>query len=184
MKPKRPHNYEQNVERFRFALAQDPANPAAHVALAQIHWQAEELPLAIHHWRMAINASPDGPLTQGWKSQLKKALELQARHEQGLKGDGFADFKVCHRCQKDIPTRVRTCPECHNAVEMTFFEWLGKKENALDVARTAAPFVLVLSIVVLVMGQMPLEYKACIAMATVIVGAWYFLRGLGGTIVD
>lgn len=184
MKPKRPHNYEQNVERFRFALSQDPANPAAHVALAQIHWQAQELEAAIHHWRMAINGSPDGPLTQGWKSQLKKALELQARREQGLKGDGFADFKVCHRCRADIPTRARTCPECHNAVEMTFFEWLGKKENALDVARTAAPFVLVLSVVVLVVGQMPLEYKACIAMAAVIVGAWYFLRGLGGTIVD
>jgi ribosomal protein L37E len=184
MKSKRPHDYEQNVARFHLALEQHGDNPAAHAALAQIHWQAEELEAAIHHWRMAISASPHAPMAAGWKSQLKRALEMQERRAQGLSGSAFDDFKVCHRCHADIPVQERTCSNCGRAVEMTFFEWLAKKENIEDVARTAAPLVLVMSIVVLVVARLPLEYKACLAMATVIVGAWYFLRGLGGTIVD
>ena len=184
MKHKRPHDYGERVERFRQAIAQNPANAAAHSSLAQVHWEAGELDAAISHWRAAINASPQGPLTQGRKSQLKKALELQARQQQGLQGDGFADFKVCERCNADVPVKARVCPACNNTLEMSFWQWIAQKENARDVARYAIPFILVLWIVALVFAHLPLEYKACLMMAGAIVGAWYFLKSIGGSMLE
>lgn len=184
MKNKRPSDYKERAERFGQAIAEYPDNAAAHASLAQLHWEAGELEAAIHHWRTAINISPQGPLTQGRKNQLKKALELQARQQQGLQGDGFADFKVCERCNADVPVKARVCPACQNTLEMSFFEWIARKENYTDVARFAAPFIVVLWIVALIFAHLPLEYKACLMMAGVIVGAWYFLRGIGGSTID
>ncbi len=184
MKPKRPHDYKERVERFGQAIAQNGDNAAAHASLAQVHWEAGELETAIHHWRTAVRVSPQSPLTQGRKTQLKKALALQARAAQGLQGDGFADFKVCDRCDADVPKDARICPACQNILEMGFFEWITRRENALDVGRYAAPFIVVLWIVALIFAHLPLEYKACLMMAGVIVGAWYFLRAIGGNIVD
>ncbi len=183
MKAKRPSDYKTRAERFGQAIAENSENAAAHASLAQLHWEAGELDAAIHHWRTSININPNGPTTQTRKNQLKKALARQARQQRGLQGDGFDEFKVCERCDSDVPVKARVCPVCNNTLEMNFFEWIAQKENYTDVARFAAPFIVVLWVVALIFAHLPLEYKACLSMAGVIVGAWYFLRGIGGNTI-
>lgn len=171
--------YEESVAKYQGAIAFDGTNAGAHAALAQTYFEAGELDAAIHEWRLAIGSSPHGPQSRGWKTRLKGALEMQGRLAQGLPADGFADFKVCHKCQFDVPSASKTCSRCGATLEMGFVEWSLKPENRRNIWREAWPMILVVSVVVMVSWGFSLEVKACLIMATVMVGGFYFLRGIG-----
>jgi tetratricopeptide (TPR) repeat protein len=172
--------YAESVERLGRAIEFDAQNASAHAALAATYLEAGERAAAIHQYRLAIGISPHGPSARGWKTQLKGALEVEARLARGQSADGFADFKVCDGCGADVAAASKSCPRCGTRLEMGFLEWSLQKRNLQSIAREALPMIAVVLLALAILSHFSIEIKACVAMAGVIVGGIYFLRAIGG----
>ncbi|MDF2441451.1 MAG: hypothetical protein JWN98_2435 [Abditibacteriota bacterium] len=164
---------EAEIAKYQCAIGVNPENSSAHAMLGETYYKAGRYDEAIHEFRTAINLSPHGPHSTKWKSNLRKALELQA-------GAKPYDFAVCDRCRADVPTDARACPRCGTRLRMGFVEWLLQPEVLKDVGRQTAVATSIAIILLVVFSSLSLEWKACVMCATVIVGGYYALRGIGG----
>jgi ribosomal protein L40E len=166
--------WEDDIAKYRQAIEFDANNASAHAMLAETYLQAGQREAAIHEFRTAIGLSPHGPHTAKWKSRLRTTLETEA-------GVNRFDFTVCHHCEADMPTGTKRCTRCGTPLRMNFFEWLAQPAVYKDVGRQTAIVTSIVIILLTVFSSLSLEWKACVLCATVIVGAYYFLRGVGGT---
>lgn len=164
---------EEAIAKYQHAINFNPENSGAHAMLAETYFEAGRYDEAIHEFRTAIGLSPHGPHATKWKTSLRKALEAQA-------GFDRHDFTVCHRCQADMPTNAKACSRCGTRLRMGFMEWLCQPEVLKDVGRQTAVATSIAVILLTIFSSLSLEWKACVMCATVIVGGYYALRGIGG----
>ena len=164
---------EADIAKYQQAIGFNPENSGAHAMLGETYYKAGRYDEAIHEFRTAINLSPHGPHSTKWKSNLRKALELQA-------GAKPYEFSVCHRCQADMPVDAKACSRCGTRLRMGFVEWLVQPEILKDVGRQTAVATSIAVILLTIFSSLSLEWKACVMCATVIVGGYYTLRGIGG----
>ena len=164
-------------------IERDPTNAGAHAQLADLAYERQDLELAIHEWRTAINLLPHGPFTTSWKRKLRRTLDM---HEQVARGErpkellDMHEMRVCPRCDADVSPRARTCPNCGETLYMNPVEFLRQPDVAREWAKETAAFTLVLLCVGIVFMNVDLAWKGTLLISTAIVGGWYLLRGIGG----
>jgi tetratricopeptide (TPR) repeat protein len=168
------HHCEQAVAKYLKAIEFDPNNASAHAMLAEKYRKLGRMEAAIHEFRIAIGLYPHGPQSQRWKSQLRELLQEQC-------GVQKHNFTVCHSCQADLPMGSKTCSRCGSTLQMGFFEWLAKPQNFREVGRETVVVTMLVVTLFTIFSSLPLEWKACLLCAAVIVGGYYFLRGIGGS---
>ena len=169
----------QDEASWRRLIELNPENSGAHARLAEAAFERGDLEGAIDCWRTAIRTSPHGPFAEKWKRALKRALEQQARVERG-ESIRYNDYRACRNCEKEVSVRAKVCPHCGDTLYMNPVEFLSQPEVARSWAKETFLFSLILFCAGVIFLNLPLEWKGCILMSTVIVGAWYFLKSFDG----
>lgn len=165
----------EDIAKYQAALQHDPNNASACGFLGDAYFKQGRYELAIPAYEKAIRLRPGTEQSVRWQRRLQDAQQAKG----GVSGHSQLNFAVCHGCQRDVPAQAMVCPRCGTTLQMGMLQWLAKPEIYRDVMRATVGAMLFLIILTAVLSALPLEVKACVAMATVIVGAYYFLRGIG-----
>jgi tetratricopeptide (TPR) repeat protein len=183
-------HYESNrlkneeFEKWQKAVEFDPNNAGAHAHMAEFFFENRELDNAIHSYRTAISLMPHGPFSDAWKRKLKTALEIKAALDRGEKIPAFNDLRVCHNCHQQVLVKFKKCPNCGAILHMNPIEFLTQPHIARAWARETMIISVVITLVLWIGGiiftALPIEWKGCIIMASVMVGGWYLLRAING----
>ena len=165
----------EDIAKFQAAFAADPANATACGFLADAYRERGQYLMAIPAYEKAIALRPNSEQTIKWRRHLKESQDAKA----GVVGHRDLNFEVCPNCQQDAPAHATVCPRCGATLQMTFAKWLAQPENYKAVAQATVSVMLVLAVLLAIFSVLPVEIKACVAVAAVIMGAYYFLRGIG-----
>ncbi|MBV9864554.1 MAG: tetratricopeptide repeat protein [Abitibacteriaceae bacterium] len=163
---------EEDILKYQRALQLDANNASFHALLADKYLEAGRRDEAIQEFRTAIGLSPEGPQTQQWKLKLRHAIDAPARQEN-------FNFTVCSNCQADQPAGTKVCSRCGATMHMSFGEWLMRPENFKPVVRQTIVAGSIALLLLTIFSSLSIEWKACVACGTVIVGGFSFLRYLG-----
>jgi len=161
----------ESIARYQSALARDPRNAGAHAYLADAYMECGRVEDAITAYRQAITLDPDHSRAE--QSKLRRALE-------GQQGRQRPTIRVCEDCRGETPAGEKTCLHCGAALEMGFFAWLAQPESLRAITRQTVMVMLVVTVLYTVFSALPLEVKGCVLIATICVGAFYFLRSIQG----
>ena len=172
------------IAKWAAALERDPRNAGAHAELAEKYLEDGKVDLGVHEFRLAIGLMPQGPFATRWKRKLKAALEFQeivaAAITQGQPVPTFHDWRTCNECEATVTVKMKQCPQCGAVINVTFLDYCLDLENQKDIAKITIITCLVLWIGSLIFSALPLEVKGTLIIASVIVGAYYFLRSFDG----
>lgn len=126
---------EEDIRRYRAALAFDPRNVAAHSLLAETYRRAGQLEAAIAEYRAALQLDPSLREERYWMVRLEAEIERRERKEM-----------LCPRCGLPRPARAAVCPECgrpYSSLEV----WLHAYRGRGPAARAALAAVLAVAAV-------------------------------------
>ena len=165
---------DEDIQKYQSAIAFDPRNASAHAFLAARYVECGRYAEAIAEYQQALGYLPDGPSSGKWKRQLRDVMELQ-------QGQPKPQLTVCDTCQVDLPVGTKSCPHCGAIQEMSFVQWFSQPENFKSIIQHTAMAMLLTAVLFSIFSALPLEVKACVLVASAIVGAFYFLRSIDGS---
>ncbi len=158
---------DQDLAKYRNAIAVDPNNASAHAFLADALMESKQYGEAVAEYETAVALSPRN---ETWHRKLKRALQEQAGQKIQTR------LLVCSRCGKESATSAQSCARCGETLQMGFGRWLLQPDVGKDFARTAVPSICAALGLLAVFSALPLEWKGCVLCACAIVGAYYALR--------
>jgi hypothetical protein len=161
----------ERITEYLRAIARDPKNAAAHAFLADAYVECGRLDDAIAAYQKAIDLDPHHSRLE--RAKLEKAIEARS-------GRVHTPITLCDNCQGETPAANRVCVHCGARIRMGFLEWLAQPENLKAVGKQTGIVMLVVAVVSTLFSALPLEVKGCVLIASLMVGAFYFLRALGG----
>ena len=172
---KRQHRQidDVRVQGWAAILERDPGNHAARIALAEVLRKRGELDLAIQHLSWIIQKSPQMAL------RVRPQMDAWIREKDRI---GAPKPIICHECHGENPHWVTACEMCGaqfgtRAGMAHGIRLAGGPKAVIRTWLIAAGSIIA---VVLFFGFLPIEFAAPLAVATVIVGFWLFLRWVGG----
>jgi hypothetical protein len=159
------------ISGYLSAIARDPKIAAAYAYLGDAYMECGRLEEAIRAYEKAIELDPIHSHRE--RAKLREAQEAK-------QGRTRSSILVCDVCRGEFPVGPKACVHCGARVRMSFFEWLAQPESIKAVTRQTVVVMLVLMILYAVFSTLPLEVKGCVIIASLFVGAFCFLRGIGG----
>jgi hypothetical protein len=158
--------HEEDIAKYRRALETNPQNWMAWREIGETYMKMNRYDDAIAAYKEAIRIS--APDAEKLRRRLNQALDYRA-------GLPLADTIVCDECEAQTP-KGKTCLHCGAALEMNLLEWIFQRENVNDILK---PTVVITAGVVAsfaVFSALPLEVKAILVVASVIVGGFLIWR--------
>lgn len=169
----RKHIEDDRLQSYIRALEQNPMDPVARIALAEALYKRGETDQAIQHMEWTLQQFPR--LSPRIRTQLASWKREQQR--QGMERPIF-----CHMCHAENPPGVTHCHQCGAA--------FGTKSGILErLAREGGPRVVIrgwivtataLLLACFALLYLPALIAGPIILGAVLVGAWLFLRWVGG----
>lgn len=161
------------VQQYAEALERNPMDAAARIALAEALHKRGELDRAIEHLAWTLQQFPAlslrvWPQLESWKREKERM--------------GRPRPLFCHQCRAENLADATHCSACGAAfgirrgIEQRVWQEGGPRVVIRGWIVTAT--VLMLSCFVLLI--LPIEVAAPVILATCLVGAWLFLRWVGG----
>jgi hypothetical protein len=179
------NRYDEAIAEYKAAIKLNPHDVSALRRKLNYVLELREEELARHPHRAMVQralntgtavqpgpAAPGAPVAQSGNApaQTGAPAPLVRRH----------DVTMCPACRLDTPSASKTCVHCGEQINLGFVEWLARPENFRDLTRQFVVCMLVAVVLLAVFTALPIEVKACVLMASLAVGGFYFLRGLGG----
>ena len=161
------------VQGWGAILERDPMNHAARIALAEVLHKRGALDLAIQHMEWIIRQSPQMSL------RVRPTMDGWIREKDRM---GAPKPIICHECHGENPHWVTECELCgaQFGARAGFAQGIRLAGGPQAVIRTWIVTAGSIIAVVLFFGFLPIEYAAPLALATIMVGFWLFLRWVGG----
>jgi len=164
---------EERLQQYAAALERNPRDAAARIALAEALYKKGERDQAIEHLAWTLQQFPALSL------RIRPQLESWRREKER---QGMPQPIFCHMCRAENPFHATHCIECGAAfglrrgVEQRVWQEGGPRVVIRGWIVTAT--VLILSCFLLL--TLPIEFAAPMILAICLVGAWLFLRWVGG----
>jgi hypothetical protein len=172
---KRQHKQidDVRVQGWSAILERDPMNHAARIALAEVLRKRGDIDLAVQHMEWIIAQSP------------KMALRVRPQMDVWLREKARQTAPkpiICHECHAENPHWVTACDTCGaqfgtRAGMAHGIRLAGGPKAVVRMWVVASGSIIA---VILFFGFLPIEYAAPLAVATLMVGVWLFLRWVGG----
>jgi tetratricopeptide (TPR) repeat protein len=156
----------EDIAKYRAAIDRDPNNASAYVFLGDALLKRGSYTAAIAQYERAMSISERFPQLQRKIDRLKK---LEAGEVPSTR------VIVCPQCQLENDGAVKNCTRCGEVLNMSFVQFVAKKENSTDIVRSAAPVIAALFVLVVVFSALPLEWKGLVLISSTLVGIYYFL---------
>ena len=163
----------ERMTSYARALEENPMNAAARMALAEALYKKGQMDLAIEHMEWTLQQFP------ALSMRIRPELDSWKRDRQRI---GVAQPIYCHRCQGENHPECTHCVECgapfgrRAGMKLALARHGGPKMVIRAWITTASVLILALTLLAI----MPIQFAAPIILASVIVGAWLFLRWAGG----
>lgn len=161
--------HEEDIDKYRRALKNNPQNYAAWREMAEIYMRMNRYDEAIAAFKEAIRLDP--PDVQKMRRRLNLALEYKS-------GMPNAPTVICDNCGEETP-KGKICIHCGEPLELTFLDYLLLHENWSAVARPVIVLLCGLSATMALLSKMPSDTKAATVTASVAIGgyvAWWMFR--------
>lgn len=178
----------EDIDKYKRALEFDPNNASAHRFLGDIYFKEERYDEAIAAYKAAIKLDPHD--VSALRRKLNYVLDVRQQAQPASTASAGTpitqtatiqgDVTMCPACRMDTPSAGKTCVHCGEQINMNFIEWLMQPENFRDVMRQSTLAMLVAVVLLTVFTALPILVKVCVLCATAMVGAYYFLRNIGG----
>jgi len=168
---------DTNFNHLASAVERDPMNAPARLELARLLRKRGELDLAIEHMEWTLQQFPR------LDYRIKTELETWRREKERV---GVPQPIFCHRCHAENPHNATHCVECNAAfgtrasVKQRIDQEGGPKRVIRGWVVTAAVINIILFAIIYLPHFVPIEIIGVVIIASVIVGAWLFLRWVGG----
>ena len=161
------------VQGWGAILERDPMNHAARIALAEVLHKRGEFDLAIEHLAWIIRQSPQMSL------RVRPTMDSWIREKDR---QGAPKPIICHECHGENPHWVTECEMCGAlfGTRAGFTQGIRLAGGPQAVVRMWIVVAGSIIGMLLFFGFLPIEYAAPLALATLIVGVWLFLRWVGG----
>jgi len=164
---------DELIESYSRALQENPMNPAARIALAQALYKRGDLDQAIEHLSWTLQQFPK--LSTLHRGQLDSWTRERERRS-------AAPLIFCHICHAENLSGARSCANCGVAFSSraAIYEQILREGGPRVVLRgwIIAASLLILSCLLLL--YLPSIISGPIILASAMVGAWLFLRWVGG----
>ena len=164
---------DRRLEQYARVLEGDPLNAPARMGLADCLYKKGEIDQAIEHMSWTLERFP----TLGFSIKPKLDSWMREKDRQGIARNIF-----CHLCQCENAYNATHCYECgapfgtRTGISAEVWRRGGPKAVIRGWIVTSVSVILVL----FMFAYMPIELAAPLAVATLIVAFWLFLRWLGG----
>ncbi len=164
------NNLASTVER-------DPMNAPARMGLARMLRKRGELDLAIEHMDWTLQQYP----RLGYR--IKMELDTWKREKERV---GVPQPIFCHRCHAENDPNASHCRECEAAfgTRASVLQRVDQEGGPRRVIRgwvvTATVINIVCFALIYLPHILPIEVVGVVIIASVIVGAWLFLKWVGG----
>lgn len=164
---------EERLQAYVAALERNPRDPVARIALAEELAKRGDLAQAIEHLEWTLAEYP--------KLSMQHQATLDSWKRE-LRTEETPQTIFCHICHAEQPANATQCSEC-GAYFGTVSEMRrririeGGPKTILRGWIIGVPLFLIAAFVVL---ELPAIVAAPIVLASLIVGAWLFLRWVGG----
>ena len=163
----------EEMDRYGRALEENPMNHAARMGLAELLHKRGELDQSIEHMEWTLQQAPSlsfriRPQLEGWKRERERI--------------GVAQPVFCHRCRCENHPMATECMECGAAfgVKAGMKQQMWREGGPQVVVRAWITTALTVLLGCFAFLFLPAILAAPILLATIIVGAWLFLRWVGG----
>lgn len=178
---------EENAEEarrdgWRLRIAQDPMNIGAHEALGDSLRRAGRLEEARDAYLAALAARADESLLSTTRAKLRHTDDDLRDRAEGRTGKVpySAEFAFCRRCGTPNPPHVRACDTCGGTLAYDTF-WEALRDREVQRATWESVAVLcVLGLCLHIFFFLPTLVQGSVALSTIIVMGWRFLRALEG----
>jgi hypothetical protein len=163
--------YQSYVE----ALERNPMDPVARVAIAETLYKRGETDQAIEQMEWVLQQFPKLSTTK------KPRLESWIRERERQRGER-PDVTICHICYAENIGPAEHCSSCGAAFgsKRAVREQMEREGGPQRVLRGWIVVATGSLLSVFVLLSLPIEFAAPVLLAVVIVGAWLFLRWVGG----
>ena len=182
---RRAEAWEESLrDGYRLRIAKDPKNVGAYEALGDSLRRAGRLPEAHEAYLGALDAGGDDSVLDRTRykiAQLDREIRALAQSQGGRRAAvPESEMVFCRQCGASNPPLRRRCENCHVALPFhTFREALASRD--VQIASLESACIIVILVVLLrVFYFFPLEIKGVVAMSTIIVSGWRFLRAIEG----
>jgi hypothetical protein len=168
---------DQTFNRFASAVEQDPMNAPARMELARILRKRGELDLAIQHMEWTLERFPRLDF------RIKTELDTWKRERERV---GIPQPIFCHKCLCENPWNATQCYECgamfgtSASIKQRIDQEGGPKRVIRGWVVTAAVLNFICFSLIVLPHVLPVEVIGVLIISSVIVGAWLFLRWVGG----
>lgn len=166
---------DQFIESYSRALQENPMNPAARIGLAEALHKRGDLDQAIEHLSWTLQQFPK--LSTLHRGQLDSWVRERERR-------ASAPLIFCHICHAENFSDARFCANCGVAFSSraAVYEQILREGGPRVVLRgwIVAASLMILSCLFLL--YLPIIISGPVILAAVMVGAWLFLRWVGGDI--
>jgi len=161
------------VQGWAAILERDPGNHAARIALAEVLRKRGDYDLAVQHMEWIIRQSPQMSL------RVRPQMDAWIREKQRI---GAPKPIICHECHAENPSWVTECETCgaQFGTRAGMAHGIRLAGGPKAVIRTWIVASGSIIAVILFFGFLPIEYATPLAVATLMVGFWLFLRWVGG----
>lgn len=168
---------DQTYNNLAAAVDRDPMNAPARMELARVLRKRGELDLAIQHMEWTLHHFPRLDF------RVKTELDTWKRERERI---GVPQPLFCHRCSAENPWNATQCCQC-GAMFGTSASIRQRVEQEGGPKRVIRGWVVTATVINIIFlslfylpHYLPIEVIGVLIISSVIVGAWLFLRWVGG----
>lgn len=169
---------------YRLGISKDPKNVGAYEALGDSLRRAGRLPEAHDAYLGALDAGSDGSVQDRTRykiAQMDRDIRAQAQRRGGARASRpDAELIFCRQCGAPNPPGRRRCEICHVALPFHTFREALMSRDVQIASLEGACIIVILFLLLHAFYFLPLEIKGVVAMSTIIVSGWRFLRAIEG----
>ncbi len=166
------HLHTVDMEKYRRAIEQDPANAAAHEYLADALQDMHRYDEAIAEYETVISLGKHARVHDQWK--LRRARAAKERQRRCPK-------EACSKCDALSPSGTEFCPLCGARMRFSVRGYLTRvtsreREGAGYVPQLLRNIAMVLPVVFVLLCPMPSMLKIWLLFLAAIVGGYFLLE--------
>lgn len=167
------HMDDEQISAYARALEQNPMNHSARMGLAEALRKRGDLDQAIEHMAWTLQQAP------GLGFRIRPQLDTWKRERERI---GIPQPIFCHQCRAENQAGAMVCESCgaQFGVRAGMKEGVWRDGGPKVVLRAWIVTSLVIIFALFVFYMLPLPVAGVVTIAAASVGAWLFLRWVGG----
>lgn len=164
---------DDRLRAYTAALERNPMDPVARIALAEELYRRGDVQQAIEHMEWTLQQYP--------RLAVQHQTTLDTWRREVATG-GQPEFIICHICHAENPAEATFCGQCGAPFTTAVGMWqrIQMEGGPKAILRGWIIGVPVVMLGLFVLLELPAIVAAPIIIAMLIVGAWLFLRWVGG----